>query len=242
MHWQINKRSFISKNRVRLNTAEIRDYSLPGRESKLSVEKGLADAKWYTTYVPRESMKGLLVRKNSPAIKDTLLWFTLIFGSGYLVYLSWGHWWFVFPYLVYSVLYASTSDSRWHESSHGTAFKIPWMNNALYDIASFMVFRQSVPWRWSHFRHHSDTIIRGRDHEIAVPRPVNLISAVLKSVQLMRRIMASAGISFTCTGSSAIEMLLLLSKNWSFSQSERKQLYTAPVIMFKSKYLLMNLI
>jgi Na(+)-translocating NADH:ubiquinone oxidoreductase F subunit len=54
------------------------------------------------------------------------------------------------------------------------------MNNVLYEIASFMVFRQSVPWRWSHFRHHSDTIIRGRDPEIAVPRPVNIRSVIFK--------------------------------------------------------------
>ena len=75
------------------------------------------------------------------------------------------------PYIAYSALYASTSDSRWHESGHGTAFKSEWMNNVLYEISSFMVFRQSVVWRWSHARHHSDTIIRGRDPEISMPRP-----------------------------------------------------------------------
>ena len=48
------------------------------------------------------------------------------------------------------------------------------MNNALYEIASFMVMRESVVWRWSHNRHHSDTIIVGRDPEIAVPRPPDL--------------------------------------------------------------------
>jgi len=31
-----------------------------------------------------------------------------------------------------------------------------------------MVLRESTPWRWSHTRHHSDTIIVGRDPEIAV--------------------------------------------------------------------------
>ena len=163
-----------------MNTAEVRDYSLLGRESRLAIERGLADAKWYTTHIPRERMKELLVRKNGPAVRDTIIWFTLIFGSGYLFYLSWGHWYFIFPYLIYAVLFASTSDSRWHESSHGTAFKTPWLNNVLYEIASFMVFRQSVPWRWSHFRHHSDTIIRGRDPEIAVPRPVNISSVIFK--------------------------------------------------------------
>ncbi len=155
------------------------DYSLVGKQSKKAEESGLADALWYTSPVPREKMRELLVRKDGPAIRDTFIWFSLIFGSGYLVFLFWGTWWFILPYAVYSVLYASTSDSRWHESSHGTAFKTAWMNNVLYEISSFMVFRQSAVWRWSHTRHHSDTIIRGRDPEIASPRPANLKAIVL---------------------------------------------------------------
>lgn len=37
-----------------------------------------------------------------------------------------------------------------------------------------MVMRESIVWRWSHTRHHSDTIVVGRDPEIAVPRPPNV--------------------------------------------------------------------
>ncbi len=157
----------------------IRDYSLIGKETPIAVKKGLAEAQWYHSPVPRDKMRELLVRKNGPAIRDTLIWFGLIFGSGYLVFHLWGTWMVIFPYVVYSVLYASTSDSRWHESSHGTAFKTDWMNNVLYEIASFMVFRQSTVWRWSHTRHHSDTIIRGRDPEIAVPRPPDIRKIIL---------------------------------------------------------------
>jgi len=42
-----------------------------------------------------------------------------------------------------------------------------------------MVFRESVAWRWSHTRHHTDTIIVGRDPEIAVPRPPDLLGIAL---------------------------------------------------------------
>jgi MocE subfamily Rieske [2Fe-2S] domain protein len=116
-------------------------------------------------------MRKLLQRRDGPAIRDTFLWFVLILGSGYATCALWGKWWAILPYALYSVLYASSSDSRWHESGHGTAFKTDWMNNALYEIASFMVMRESVVWRWSHNRHHSDTIIVGRDPEIPAPRP-----------------------------------------------------------------------
>ena len=150
---------------------KIRDYSLIGVETPKAIEMGLADAEWYQSPVSREDMRELLIRRDGPAIRDTIIWFCLIIGSGYLVYLWWGSWLAILPYIIYSILYASTSDSRWHESSHGTAFRTDWMNNVLYEISSFMVLRQSNVWRWSHTRHHSDTIIRGRDPEIAVPRP-----------------------------------------------------------------------
>ena len=150
------------------------DYNLTGINATLAVEKGLAEADWYQCAVPRETMRSLLERRDGPAIRDTLLWFFLILGSGFATYRLWGTWWVIVPYLIYSVLYASTSDSRWHETGHGTAFKTDWMNSALYEIASFMVMRESTVWRWSHVRHHSDTIIVGRDPEIAVPRPPDL--------------------------------------------------------------------
>jgi Na+-transporting NADH:ubiquinone oxidoreductase subunit F len=155
------------------------DYSLTGANATLAVERGLAEAEWYQCPVPRDTMRKLLERRDGPAARDTLLWFALILASGYATYALWGSWWALLPYALYSVLYASTSDSRWHESGHGTAFKTDWMNNALYEIASFMVMRESVVWRWSHNRHHSDTIIVGRDPEIAVPRPPDLAGMVM---------------------------------------------------------------
>jgi MocE subfamily Rieske [2Fe-2S] domain protein len=135
---------------------------------------GLAEADWYQCPVPRATMRRLLERKDGPALRDTFIWLALIFLAASGTWALWGSWWAVIPYLIYAALYGSTSDSRWHESSHGTAFKSDWMNNALYELASFMVMRESVIWRWSHTRHHSDTIIVGRDPEIAVPRPPDI--------------------------------------------------------------------
>ena len=150
------------------------DYSLTGLNAARAVEKGLAEADWYQCPVPRATMRKLLERRDGPALRDTILWFALIIGSGWAGAALWGSWWAVIPFAIYGALYGSTSDSRWHESGHGTAFKTDWMNNALYEIASFMVMRESTVWRWSHTRHHSDTIIVGRDPEIAVPRPPDL--------------------------------------------------------------------
>src|ERR1700684_2719238 len=160
------------------------DYSLTGVNSSLAVEKGLAEADWYQCAVPRETMRKLLERRDGPAIRDTILWFALILGFGWLTYLLWGTGGALLPYAAYAVLYASTSDSRWHESGHGTAFRTDWMNNVLYEIASFMVMRESIVWRWSHTRHPSDTMIVGRDPEIVVPRPPSMRTILLSFFNL----------------------------------------------------------
>jgi fatty acid desaturase len=114
-------------------TLRLSDYSLTGPDTALAIEKGLAEAAWYASPAPKDKMRQLLQRWDGPAIRDTLIWFVLIIGSGWAGYKLWqaGSWWAVVPFMIYGVLYASTSDSRWHESSHGTAFKTDWMNNVL---------------------------------------------------------------------------------------------------------------
>lgn len=162
-----------------MSQSAVLDYSLTGVNATAAIEKGLAEADWYTSPVPKAEMRRLLQRRNGPAIRDTLLLVSLLLITGYATARLWGTWWAVAPYLVYAVLYGTSSDSRWHECGHGTAFRSDWMNIAVYEAASFMVMRESVVWRWSHNRHHSDTIIVGRDPEIQVPRPPNLRTLVL---------------------------------------------------------------
>jgi len=155
-----------------------RDYSLVGESTRRAIDTGLASAEWYHTDVPRKEMKALMQRSDSVAMRDAVVWFALIFLSAAGGVYFWGSWWCVPFFFVYGTLYGSSSDARWHEMGHGTAFKTSWMNDAIYEIASFMVMRNSVVWRWSHARHHTDTIIVGRDAEIAVMRPPDLMRTV----------------------------------------------------------------
>ncbi|MER8436553.1 fatty acid desaturase family protein [Mesorhizobium sp. M1312] len=156
-----------------------RDYSLLGRDAKLAVETGLAAAEWYHTDVPRKRMKELMQRSDGPAIRDTIIWLGALILSGAGGAWFWATWWCVPFFFVYGVLYGSSTDSRWHECGHGTAFRTQWMNDAIYQIACFMIMRNPVTWRWSHTRHHTDTIIVGRDPEIAVMRSPDLLRVAL---------------------------------------------------------------
>ncbi len=148
-----------------------RDYGLIGREADRAVKEGLKSAEWYHTEISRKEMKELMKRSDQPAIRDTIIWLgAMIFFAGLAISL-WPSWWAVLPLLAYGVLYGSATDSRWHECGHGTAFKTMWMNDWVYHIACFMIMRNPTRWRWSHTRHHTDTMIVGLDPEIAVMRP-----------------------------------------------------------------------
>ncbi len=171
-----------------------RDYSLLGETAEQAVDSGLAGAKWYAAQIPRKQMKELMARSDGPALRDTALWFGLILCSGALGVAAWGTWWAVPVFAAYGTLYGGSSDARWHEAGHGTAFKTRWMADALYQIASFMVLRRPTVWRWSHSRHHSDTIIVGRDPEIAVPRPPSFLDLGLNLFALKNGTKELAGV------------------------------------------------
>src|SRR5512143_645122 len=112
------------------NTILLADYSLVGKDSVLAIQQGLAEATWYTSPVPKEKMRELLTLRDWPAVRDTILWFALIIGSGWAGYKLWqdGSWWAAIPFIIYGALYASTSDSRWHEFDDATTTKIYTLN------------------------------------------------------------------------------------------------------------------
>jgi fatty acid desaturase len=153
-----------------------RDYSLVGLDAQHAVEAGLSAAQWYACPISRKELKEIMQRRDGPAIRDTAIWIGALLVSGALAWHFWGGWASVPFFLIYGVLYGSTGDSRWHECGHGTAFKTRWMNDVVYHIACFMMLREPTIWLWSHTRHHTDTIIVGRDPEIAAPRPPDFLT------------------------------------------------------------------
>ena len=160
----------------------MRDYTVGGPSSITAAENGLVDADCYKPVVDRALMKQLMQRNNGWAIAHVTSWFAALGIFGWLAHLSWGSWWSIPSFAIYGVLYGSMSDSRWHETGHRTAFRTKWMNDVVYYIASFMICREPETWRWSHARHHSDTIIVGRDAEIAFKRNVPFHKFVLELI------------------------------------------------------------
>lgn len=156
-----------------------RDYSLIGQGAADAVVNGLVTEDWYRTPIDRTVMKSLMKRSDQPALRDTIVLFGLMAGFAACAIILMPSLWSVPFWLAYGVLYGSAMDSRWHECGHGTAFKTRWMNKAVYQIACFCMIRDPHCWKFSHARHHSDTIIVGRDPEIAIMRPVVVLKMVL---------------------------------------------------------------
>ena len=200
-----------------------RDYSLIGPCGEQAAAQGLVAAEWYHTDVPRKRMRDLMGRRDGPAIRDTAIWFALLAGTAFG-----GYWfrasWIAAPFFFcYAVLYGSVSDSRWHESGHGTAFRTPWLNDALYQIASFMNAKEATFWRWSHARHHTDTIIVGRDREIASMRPPNLRRLLLNILGLADMTSTAASVARHATGRVTAEEITFIpeSERWRVVREAR---------------------
>merc|ERR1711907_718248 len=128
-----------------------RDYTVGGPESELAVKKGLASGQWFVPYIERKTLRKLMQRDNYHASRDMFILFSLLAATGYGSYYYWmqgSYCMFGACFWVYCTLYTSSGDSRWHECGHGTAFKTKWLNDFFYHIASFMVFREPLVWRF----------------------------------------------------------------------------------------------
>lgn len=159
------------------------DYLLSTENRALAARRGLVSAQWHACTVDRKVMKDLMKRSDRPALQNMALWFGLMITSALVAGLTWGTLWCIPAFAVYGVLFAA-SDHRAHELSHGTPFKTRWLNDVFYQIAAFMTFHEATYWRWSHTRHHTDTMVVGSDPEIAAPRPPSILNMLLDAFGL----------------------------------------------------------
>jgi fatty acid desaturase len=133
---------------------------------------------WYRPDIPRKELKALMARGNAKGLIDFGIWGACLALSGYAAYRSVGTAWVLPAFLLYGTIYSSC-DARWHECAHGTPFRTRWLNEFFYLLSSLMNMKEATFTRWSHARHHTETIMVGLDPEIQVTRPANLIRILL---------------------------------------------------------------
>ena len=133
---------------------------------------------WFTCDIPRDELKRFARRDDGHALLHFGGWIAALAVSGTIATQAWGTLWAIPAFFVYGTIYSS-SDARWHECTHRTAFRTAWLNEAVHTVVSLMSFYEITFKRWSHARHHTHTIHVGKDPEIQVPRPAPLAFVVL---------------------------------------------------------------
>ncbi len=128
---------------------------------------------WYRPEIPRKELKLLMTRGDWKGFANFGLWLACLAGSGFLAYAAVGSYWALPAFFLYGTIYSSC-DARWHECAHGTPFRTRWLNETFYFLSSIMNMKEGTYMRWSHTRHHTETIMVGLDPEIQVMRPANL--------------------------------------------------------------------
>ena len=139
---------------------------------KLMTESVEGRAKWYQTPVARPQMKQLVQRTDHHGLIYTVVFFTLVFLSGYLANSALGSWWAIPAFAMYGGIWVFAT-SVVHETSHGTAFKTRWINELILFVSGLMVQQIPTGLRWTHARHHSETAMVGKDVEIVLTNPLS---------------------------------------------------------------------
>ena len=152
---------------------------------------------WYRPEIARTELKQLMARGDGQGLVNFGLWLACLAVTGYLAYALVGGRWALPAFLLYGTIYSSC-DARWHECAHGTPFRTRWLNETFYLLSSIMNMKEGTYMRWSHTRHHTDTIMVGLDPEIQVMRPANLGRVLLDflwipdAVQMFRAMFSHA--------------------------------------------------
>jgi fatty acid desaturase len=160
---------------------------------------------WFSAKIDRKRFKQLIKRSDDVALRHFGLWLGLLIAAGTGAYLTFDKWWCLPLFAGYGVLY-SAADHRHHELSHGTPFRTRWLNVVLYHLCAFMTLREGNYYRWSHTRHHTHTLIVGKDPEIAAPRPPDVIGIasdlffIKDGITQIRRIVRNASGDLTEDG------------------------------------------
>ena len=147
-----------------------------------------AEKKWTRIKVDPVLMRQLMTRQDARPMRDMLIWLGLMgLCAGMSIYM-WGSGWAVLPLYAYAVLYSTGSQSREHETGHGTAFKTKAYNKFFFELTSFMVLRESFLRTKSHDTHHQHTIVTDKDPEIVTPAPPDYLALLLNLFMLKRSV------------------------------------------------------
>lgn len=115
--------------------------------------------------IAAERLQQLMQKSDAKAWQQLLSHAGAIAISGTLIYLSYGTWWLIVPFIIHGILLNYLYAAQ-HELMHLTAFRSRRLNNFFSRITGFIVLFPRDYDRIMHFAHHRHTNLPGLDPEL----------------------------------------------------------------------------
>ena len=125
-----------------------------------------------TAIISRRELKAFMRRSNRPGLIHLALWIVLLSITASLVWLSYGHPWFMVPAMFVHGIVMVHHFALQHECSHYTAFRSRRLCSVLGAVCGILLFIPPRFFRYEHCDHHTYTNLEGRDPEL-IPLPEN---------------------------------------------------------------------
>ncbi len=121
-----------------------------------------------TSVLSKDTLKGLLLRRNNPALRKFVWLYSLFILFHIWIVWAWGSTWYiqVIPYAGFTLCVCSLFACE-HETVHRTAFASKKTNDWVAFLAGILHIYPSNIFRDFHFEHHRYTNIPGKDPEIS---------------------------------------------------------------------------
>ena len=149
-------------------TSRYDDLEVPD-ESSAAIAAG---ARRPRDLLPRDRLEELSARSDAHGLLYLGCHLAAIGLSGWFLYLATPGWWAV-PALLLHGIVLSYLFSPMHECSHYSAFRTPWLNEAVYWLCCTIYLMVPNWFRYLHLSHHRYTQIRGKDPELVLATPSN---------------------------------------------------------------------
>lgn len=136
----------------------------------------------------RSELKQFVTRTDKNGLIQLVGHFGLLGITGTAIYWTAGTWWMVPAMMIHGIVMAFLF-APMHETSHGTAFRSRWLNEAVFRLISFIYISPPMFFRYFHAAHHSYTQIRGKDPDIVMPEHPTIFNYIVyvSTVRLWRR-------------------------------------------------------
>jgi fatty acid desaturase len=128
--------------------------------------------------VDRKTLKPYTKRQDLPGLLYFFGLLGFIIASGFVVYFALDAGWWIWPAMLLHGIMLSHLFAPLHETSHGTAFRTRWINEAVLWFCGIVTIWPPLYFRYDHAGHHTYAQMPGKDPELVLPAPRSLIEYI----------------------------------------------------------------